>query len=213
MTSIFLNHYSLFVLYRGGKLFEILDAADRVYIDGQLLVYQLNLILGLNIERKSFDWSSVAASVIEAEEKILFWGGTLEEAKKFKHYIQRELKTTVNAVDGYTTKIEDIIALIDKEDITAVVVGQGSPLQEQQCINITKYLGKKVKLYTCGGFITQTANFNNIYGNGFKYLPRWLVRCIRQPFVIKRLIQIYPLSILLVFALRSNFKTQINKFI
>lgn len=212
MLNIFLNHYSLYILHRDGILFEVLDAADSVYIDGQLLAHQLNTLLGSNIERKSFDWSSIAASVIEAEENILFWGGTAKEAKKFKHYIQREFRISVNVADGFSNTIEDIIALINKGDISAVVIGQGSPLQEQHCMHIRKNLSKNIKLYTCGGFITQTANFDNIYGNGFKYLPRWLTRCIRQPFVIKRLIQIYPLSILLVFTLRSNFNRQLKKF-
>ncbi|EPO8147406.1 hypothetical protein ACUF65_002725 [Morganella morganii] len=76
--NIFINHFSLYSLYKSKNLNLVLDNVDNIYIDGAMLVKQINWLFGTNIKRYSFDWSSIAEKTIKYysfEGKVLFWGG------------------------------------------------------------------------------------------------------------------------------------------
>lgn len=53
--NIFINHFSLYSLYKSKNLNLVLDNVDNIYIDGAMLVKQINWLFGTNIKRYSFD--------------------------------------------------------------------------------------------------------------------------------------------------------------
>ncbi|ENC1974036.1 WecB/TagA/CpsF family glycosyltransferase [Escherichia coli] len=211
--NIFINHFSLYALYKNNLLEEVLEQSDTIYCDGILLVKQLNYLLGWNIKRYSFDWSSIADKTIctyESEGGITFWGGSEHDAKQFTRWIKDKLNVSrVKCFNGFSSSLNEIISHIQNEKPKAIVIGRGSPIQEIDAITLKK-LG--IDTYTCGGFITQVGKFGDIYGGGYSKLPRWLIRIIRQPYVIKRVFYTYPISILLVFKLHKLIKANGEKF-
>ncbi|CAH6889978.1 putative UDP-Gal:alpha-D-GlcNAc-diphosphoundecaprenol beta-1,4-galactosyltransferase [Vibrio chagasii] len=213
--NIFINHFSLYTLYKEGMLEDVLENADNIYCDGMLLVNQLNILLGWEIKRFSFDWSSVAEEVIlkySSQNGILFWGGEKDSESDFLNHLSEDKGlNNIVCLNGFTYSLEDITSHVDNINPSAIVIGRGTPLQEKNAVAISN-TNKKIDVYTCGGFISQVSSFGDIYGGIYSWVPRWLSRMIRQPFVIKRILCVYPLSFILVFKLTNLLKKNAHKF-
>ena len=115
-------------------------------------------------------------------------------------------------VDGSKSMIEKAIS-IDKKNIyeyllkqdlnnSFIIIGTGSPFQENLATFIYENF-KNVEVYTCGGFITQTAESisnksNHNYYPEFisKFNLRWLYRVLTTNYVLKRVLFYYPISVI-----------------
>ena len=74
-----------------------------------------------------------------------------------------------------------------------VIVGMGSPLQEEFSILIKKSVQDKLLIFTCGGFLSQTSkNINYYHPFVIKLGLRWLQRVFLHKHVRKRIIKYYP---------------------
>lgn len=200
----FVNHYSLHLLAQSD-----LEVPDYLFVDGGLLAWQFGLF-GHKIRRRSFDLTSVALDLfrcaLQDGGKVLVIGGSSEEILKFIRIMEFKLggiEGRILGVDGYSGSIEsDVLELLKDERIRMVVAGLGSPKQEVFIESISKNMQDIARIYTtCGGFISQTANS----GDGTFYPAlidklnlRWLWRCLKQPYVVRRIAKVYPKSIFYV---------------
>jgi len=200
-VTLFLNHYS-FLRLTDERFFDddaMCNLAGqrqlRIHIDGALFVRHLRLF-GVSVKRYSFDWSSIASPLFDhlskTGERITFIGGSSAEVKRFKQIICEMYPNL--AIDCYNGFEEAPLAMSKLAQPTVsghVVLGMGSPLQERLALELSGANGA-LRVMTCGGFITQTAQFRNIYGGAWRFLPRFVVRAIRQKHVVGRIVKDYP---------------------
>lgn len=203
VLSTFLNPYSYILARRNIKLF---DEFDRIYFDG-IALSTLYRITGRNIQRRSFDTTSLASiifSLAEKNKKSVYFVGT--EEKYIKDAVQNVLFAHPNLNisgmhHGYFSSKEskdecfrEIINL--KPDI--VIVGMGTIRQEEFLVDL-RSRGWNGLGFTCGGFLHQTAKA------GVKYYPRlinalnlrWAYRIYDEPKLLKRYLFYYPFFVLL----------------
>lgn len=200
----FINPYSYLYFRKNLSLFS---SFQTIYIDGIVLVYLLRLI-GVKTDRKSFDMTSLAPQVfqncIQENKSIYFIGSTEEAITNFVNILSKSFPklNIVGNRNGYFNNENDrkkILSDIIKINPNVVVVGMGTPYQEQFLIDL-KQKGWVGDGYTCGGFIHQTAHGINYYPKFYdKYNLRWLYRMIDEPKLIKRYTILYPKAIFLFF--------------
>lgn len=198
----FLNPFS-YLKYRETP--DLFKKFDVIYIDGILLVLWFRLF-GIKVERKSFDMTSLAPKVFEfcsKNKKSIYFIGSTENAinlfvdKVSNEYLDLKVLGFRNGYFKDEREKQDAIKLIIKKNPDFVVVGMGTPFQEQFLV-LLRELGWKGVGFSCGGFIHQTAQGIQYYPTFFnKYNLRWLYRIIDEPYLIKRYFIYYPKSFLL----------------
>lgn len=198
----FLNQFS-YLFFR--KNFYLFNCFDIIYVDGICLMYLLKLI-GVKVKRISFDMTSIAPEVIltciKENRSVYFIGSTKLDINGFVKVISEDypkLKIAGHR-NGYFRNDDDrkeALADIIRVEPNVVVVGMGTPYQEQFLVDL-KNEGWNGNGYTCGGFIHQTAKGIYYYPKFYdKYNLRWLYRIIDEPKLFKRYFFYYPLSVTL----------------
>lgn len=219
MRYTFLNPYSYLIARKNPDLFL---SFDKIFLDGISLVILFKLF-GIQAERRSFDMTSIAKDVFEDADKnkysIIVVGSTDEDLIKFRDLISNKYNNIswAQLICGFfKSEAEKTIAAnnISHTNPDIIIIGMGSGNQE----NFAKILMEKSykgKIYTCGGFIHQTASKNiNYYPKFFDILNmRWAYRIIDEPKLIKRYVKIYPISIIILIYDLIAFKLSNNKFI
>ncbi|WP_297481108.1 WecB/TagA/CpsF family glycosyltransferase [uncultured Photobacterium sp.] len=180
---------------------DLINGIKYWFCDGSLLVFLTNLRRKVKIERASFDYSSVAHDVFDNAMlnnlRVSFIGADTNEIKEAVRNIElkyENIKVTYYR-DGYFGKEykENIFDEIIKSDADYLIVGMGSPYQEKFAIEALEKCKNLSKVFTCGGFLTQTAIKSDYYHPLVKKLGvRWLQRAIMHSHVRKRLINNYP---------------------
>ena len=204
-TNIFLNNYSYQVMLDRNFDFNLFD---NIFCDGSLFAKLCSIKSRQKINRISFDQTSAALDWIEFalrnEMLVITIGGTKEESKIFKDFLCSkfaEKSNNIHSLAGFNLDLNNLN--IFKENNCLYVIGMGTPLQEEVLKEIAKNRiasKKKNIFFTCGGFISQTAN-STMKNNNFypKYIDslnlRWLWRMIKQPFTIRRILFTYPRSV------------------
>ena len=191
----FLNPYTLSIM----QDFEYLyDNFDYICSDG-IVPICLERIFGYKTQRISFDLGSVAKNVLTYAEKtgrtIYFCGTTSEylglAIKKIK-VLYPKLKV-VGYKDGFFSDEQLAVAEIISADPHIVILGMGVPRQDLFAALLKK---KKFRgsVYTCGGFLHQTA----ISEEGY-YYPEWInrfnlrafYRILHEKYILKRVLIYY----------------------
>ena len=91
---------------------------------------------------------------------------------------------------------EEFIKKCINNDVDYLVVGMGTPLQEETAIQ-AQDLGFDGIVFTCGGFIYQTSQKGDYYNPIIKKLNlRWLQRFVENKTVRKRVFIDYPKNII-----------------
>jgi exopolysaccharide biosynthesis WecB/TagA/CpsF family protein len=171
-STIFLNPYSY--LHLRSRM-EVVSRFDNICVDGGLLALCLSPVFG-KIERVSFDYTSLADSVFEGiceEKQSLYVVGSDSESISI---FVRKLKGKYDDLNikgyrhGYfdSSEVERILSSIARLNPDVLVVGMGTPLQEEFIVNLQDY-GWSGRAFTCGGFIHQTASSSND-----SYYPAWI---------------------------------------
>lgn len=166
------NPYSYHIIRKNTDLF---DKMDGLFVDGILMCKMINLMWNTRTPRLSFDMSGMAVDLFERlnnnSENIYFIGSKQEE-------LEATLTQIINGFpnihlagyrNGFFNSPEERIKTISnivELNPNFVIVGMGSPLQEQFCLDL-KNAGYKGIAFTCGGFLHQTANRLNYY-------PDWI---------------------------------------
>lgn len=197
--NLFLNHFSLRKLYN----YKHNYGSAEIFVDGFLLFRHLKL----RSRRYSFDFTSIAnqffKTIEENKMNALFIGGTIEESRSFYSKIKKNFPNcSILVMDGYNNElIKQIENKIESTKTDIVVLGLGSPLQENIGFMLyEKYKNSNLKIFTCGGFISQVGRTNdlNYYPKFFKRRGRFLYRIFEQRGVLKRILVDYPMCILLI---------------
>lgn len=187
------------------------DITDVAYYrsDGIYLISVLKTFLpkSINFYRQSFDMTSLAPVVFDHCQRnnlsIFIAGGKPGDADKFKVRVSSHFPNLVwkGDIDGY--QAEEVIidnALTSEADV--VLLGLGNIKQELVAGKLATL--RKGLYFTCGAFISQTANSKTVHYYPEwvnKYNLRWLYRFFTESHVIKRVVKYYP--VFLLFFLRD----------
>lgn len=151
--------------------------------------------------RISFDLGSFAENLFvfasKHSKKMFFWGTSDANLKTSLAFFKKQFPDMeiVGVENGFHTPEEDseIIAQILRKCPDFVIIGQGVPKQDQLALAL-KNAEFKGSVFTCGGFLHQTA----MSANGY-YYPEWInrwnlrtpYRLCKEHYVLKRLILYY----------------------
>ncbi len=164
------NPFSYHIVRRNADLF---GAFDGLYVDGMLMCKLINLLWRRSIPRLSFDMSGMAVDLFRlldeaaGDKTVYFIGAKQEELEKSVAQIRRSYPRMAVAGyrNGYFLDVDDRRrAIRDIVDSGAdfAIVGMGAPLQEQFALDL-RDAGFKGIVFTCGGFLHQTADRINYY--------------------------------------------------
>lgn len=179
---------------------EIINNIDYWFVDGMALCHLTNLRRKNKVSRASFDLSSIAKDFLsfasENDSQIAIIGSEENEIDVACNNLIK-LFPKLNIVyrkHGYIkNNFEEVYAEINKSGARYVLVGMGTPIQEEFAIGCKKYCPNLSLIFTCGGFLTQTAMKPDYYHPLIKKLGlRWLQRAYLHKHVRKRLIKDYP---------------------
>lgn len=212
----FVNLYSLSIVMNLSR-----ENENIVYFsDGWLLSKIVSIFSKKNIERVSFDDTSLAPIIFEnlisQGKNVFFLGSKKHEIKEFtdkkkKQYPQLDI---AGISDGYITDVEKKYIFNEIVDlgVDIVVMGLGAGMQEKSMQQLYD-CGFKGKIYSCGGYFHQTALSRSNY-----YYPDWvnkfhlraLYRCFKEPSTIKRYLINYPINFLVLYKALKNENIQIQ---
>lgn len=210
----FLNPYSIL------KIFESnidLTKFDKICIDGIALKMFLGLVYrDSKIERLSFDFTSVATLVFETAaanaEQGFILGSDQQSNDEFLTRIAAMFPgIKIEGRSGYFDSGEDMsnfLGSLATSRYDFIIIGMGAVKQEEVAIALVD-LGFEGRVYTCGGFIHQTA-----LGGG-KYYPSWVDKCnlrfayrmYKEPSTIRRYLIDYPKAFFLLIRNIEKFKS------
>jgi N-acetylglucosaminyldiphosphoundecaprenol N-acetyl-beta-D-mannosaminyltransferase len=156
---------------------DLYDRMDGIFVDGMTMCWYIHLFWGKKIPRLSFDMSGMARELfdhVSKSGKTIYFIGTHQDKLEQSIGHIRDSFPNMNIIgyrNGYfhsqqerTETIDSIVKLAPDY----VIVGMGSPLQEQFADDL-KRAGYQGIVFTCGGFLHQTAE--KIY-----YYPDWINR-------------------------------------
>jgi len=119
--------------------------------------------------------------------------------------LKKVVKGGFSAVAEHSSQLaEQVVSDINDSGAEYVVCGLGTPKQDHFAQFVKTRLNKQVKrVYTCGGFLHQSADSFDYYPEWIKKTGmRWLYRVYKEPQkVLGRLLRSYPLFI---FSLASD---------
>lgn len=179
---------------------ELIHKIDYWFVDGMALCLLTNLRRGKKISRASFDLSSVGKNFLNYASKnsrrVAFIGGSENEIDLACGNL-KTLFPDLNIVykhHGFIkNSFDDIYFQINNSGANHLVVGMGTPIQEAFAIGCKENCPGLVLIFTCGGFLTQTAMKPDYYHPLIKKFGlRWLQRAYLHKHVRKRLINDYP---------------------
>lgn len=169
---------------------------DGLYVDGMLMCKVINLLWHIHVPRLSFDMSGMAVDLFNRlnnnNESIFFLGARQDALEKTVGVIKASYPNIhiSGFRNGYFQSDEErnsVISDIVNLNPDFVIVGMGSPLQEEFAIDL-KDNGYKGITFTCGGFLHQTVNGINYYPDWInKYNLRAFYRLYKEKGLFKRL--------------------------
>jgi N-acetylglucosaminyldiphosphoundecaprenol N-acetyl-beta-D-mannosaminyltransferase len=200
--TTFVNTFSYYKLLDSDCPIEDIDC---FFIDGLLQVKLHNLFHKHKTNRASFDFSSLADDFfrysVRHNLKMAIIAASDDEVK----IAVDNLRTKYPGLcipyfrNGYINGIEEkaeVVFLLKDYGIDLIVLGMGTPVQEEFAVYL-KTSGVNAYVFTCGGFITQTAKKLDYYSTiAKKSNLRWLQRAIEYKHVRKRLLVDYPKNII-----------------
>jgi len=205
-TTSFVNNFSFLELIK--LEYSVLQQIDHWHVDGIMLVKVINFFKKDKIHRYSFDFTSIAGEVFRnAEmnrEEIAVIATTEDNLNKFIQFLQNEYKelNITFSRNGYfqsDNETANVINTLKELNPDRIIVGMGSPYQEKFVAELKKS-GIMAGVYTCGGFMHQTAQRGrDYYPKIFDKLNiRWLYRIIDEPKLIYRYAVLYPISVIFI---------------
>ena len=169
------NPFSYHMVRNNYKLFSSIDG---LFVDGIFMCLLIKILWGEKVPRLSFDMTAIASDLFEflnenINSSIYFIGAKQEEIEasvKQIHMTYPNIKILGFRNGYFTSAVErnkeiDNILNINPDFI---IVGMGSPIQEQFIVDL-KNSGYEGIAFTCGGFLHQTSS-------SIKYYPDWINR-------------------------------------
>lgn len=194
---IYVNPMNYFYLRKNNNML------DKLYyrMDGIFFktLVRLFLFQKKNIKRQSFDFTGFANEIFSyaasKKLKIFIAGGTENENLLFQKKIKScYTNILINGyINGYSSET-DICKEIAAKTSDIVILGLGNIKQEKVACNLM--VNENTTVFTCGGFISQTATSKKItYYPEFinRFNLRWLYRFLKEPKTIKRVLKYYSI--------------------
>ena len=159
---------------------ELFLQFDGIFADGTLVVKMIKTFYHRRIEKREFDMSSMAKDLfnyaVEKDKSIYIIASKQEEIEKAVDKIKKEYPNLkiIGFRSGYFKNAQEELSVISQVISFSpdyLIVGMGAVKQEEFLLK-AKNSGFEGIGFTCGGFITQTAN----YAEGIDYFPEWTVR-------------------------------------
>ncbi|WP_022947245.1 WecB/TagA/CpsF family glycosyltransferase [Methylohalobius crimeensis] len=177
-----------------------------VGIDGFSLVPFGRILSGRDVQRTSFDMTSIAKDVFEAcsrmDRSIFLIGAKKKEIEKTSRILQGAFPklNIVGFRDGYFKDNSEKASFINRLVVLnpdVVVVGMGTPRQERFLMQLVD-AGWAGSGFTCGGFLHQTASGTRYYPDWVnRFSLRWLYRIVDEPRLLSRYFISYPIGLIL----------------
>lgn len=196
----FVNPFSYYMLDKNLDAYDI----DILFSDGALLtLFHRFFIAEGHFKRASFDYSSIAGDVFDYCRsfglKVSIIGGAPNELERIKENISNRFTGLDIDFSHHGFFLEEarqgVIQSMSRSDV--IVVGMGAPIQEEFCRDIKHTYREGKLIFTCGGFLSQTALKSDYYHPLVKALGvRWLQRAILHKHVRQRLVKEYPLFVI-----------------
>jgi UDP-Gal:alpha-D-GlcNAc-diphosphoundecaprenol beta-1,4-galactosyltransferase len=198
----FLNPFSYLQLMND---FALQECINEFYADGSLLCL-CHRIKDKPIVRASFDYSSIAEPFLNLVAsrgcRVAIIGATADELNLAVSRIKNKF-TNINIVfssHGYISSYYQIEAEFLESRPDVIIVGMGSPNQEDFIRQLYENYGHSYLAISCGGFLTQTSIRDDYYWPIVKRFGfRWLQRMIMHRHVRKRIYKDYPLFLIKYF--------------
>jgi len=200
----YVNAYNYLQLRKDSK---IVQSIDRFTLDGIYLLVLIKILFFKNFKRLSPDFSSYFNDLFLLADKnkksVFFLGATTQEVKDFVTIINKKFPNLI--VSGFhngffdTNEMGQLSQKISDTNPDVVFIGLGSLKQEVFSVYL-KDNGFKGTIYTCGAFLSQTAN------HGVNYYPkfintfhlRWAYRLIQEKGLFKRYFFEYPNATIII---------------
>lgn len=193
---IYVNPFNYLFLRKNPEILDVsYYRSDGIYL---ISIFKLFLPKSINFYRQSFDMTSLAPVIFEYCQynklSIFVAGGKPGDSDKFKNKVIDKYPDLLwkGHIDGYKSE-DEIIAEALSSNADVVILGLGNIKQEQVAYRLASL--KDGLYFTCGAFISQTANSKklNYYPDWVnKYNLRWLYRFVTERHVIKRVVKYYP---------------------
>ena len=168
---------------------------DLITSDGVVLKKLSSIFFNKSIQRLSPDFSSYFKPLFKqlsiSKSEVYFIGTKPKFIEISIQNIQVKYPdlNIIGSRDGYFKDDEELrlhIKEIKKLNPEVVIVGMGSPLQENYLIKL-KAAGWRGRGFSCGGFLHQSFQNTDYYPNWVnKFNVRWLYRIYNEPKLIKR---------------------------
>ena len=168
---------------------------DMITSDGVILKKLSSIFLNKSIQRLSPDFSSYFKPLFKqlsiSKSEVYFIGTKPKFIEISIQNIQVKYPdlNIIGSRNGYFKDDEELrlhIKEINKLNPEVVIVGMGSPLQENYLIKL-KAAGWSGRGFSCGGFLHQSFQNTDYYPNWInKFNVRWLYRIYNEPKLIKR---------------------------
>lgn len=149
---------------------------DAIMVDGHVLVVAIKLLYGRKVKRRSFDMTSIAASLflhILSEKKTIYLIGARQKQIErsveilLDQYPELQIVGYRNGYFSLEDEMHEEYEKILRLNPDYVIVGMGTPLQEYFLLQLKKS-GYRGIGFTCGGFFSQLSM------KGINYYPKWI---------------------------------------
>lgn len=189
LTVTFINPHVFWVINNRDSIENYpLEKFEVIGVDGIGMVFFLRKMLGKNIERSSFDSTSVATALFSdggfcKKARLFLLGSTTAANTKAADILKNKfpILNIVGRCDGYYQNFESVVKQIQDSEANFVLVGMGAPLQEVVALKLSKRINNIV-VCTCGGYIEQLSEGYNYYPGWIDYLNlRFIYRIFREP--------------------------------
>lgn len=192
----YLNIYNYMVFRKSPELTKQISAFT---LDGIFMVYFLQFVFRKKFSRKSPDFSSYFVDLFsqyDANKQSMFVvGGAPDECDAFCQMLSDDYSgiNLVGKSDGFQNDDTSLFAKIKSVNPMIVIVGMGTPKQEQFAVDL-KASGYEGVIYCCGALISQTAVQGQFYYPNWISATnlRWLYRIKKDPKLFKRYAFDYP---------------------
>jgi len=159
---------------------------DLILPDGIGVVKALRWINGIDVERQSFDCTSLFHPILNhldlTRSSLCIIGGhpgVAEQAKEKMRYVYPNVDY-LGVMDGFRS-FDEITNWVKVRDPDVVLVGMGAPAQESVLLRL-KYDGFSGIGLTCGGFLDQYILDSQYYPVFIDRMNlRWLYRLVNEP--------------------------------
>ncbi|MGI9485843.1 MAG: WecB/TagA/CpsF family glycosyltransferase [Geminicoccaceae bacterium] len=182
----FINPYAFHLRLVDQAYSNALWHFDLILPDGIGVVKALRWINGVDVERQSFDATSLFHPImdhLDLKKKSLCIVGGRPGTALCAEQKMRGLYPNVNylgALDGFRS-FNEIVDWVGKHNPDVVLIGMGSPIQESILLRL-KLEGFSGVGFTCGGFLDQLVLDSQYYPTIIdRFDLRWLYRLMSEP--------------------------------